>query len=277
MANLGYLIPRVFRHFLPGPIANFMLRNKLVIKPGLETDQPDQAVKRYLEKMNKHQLPIYGKRVMVFGYGGNIIIGLLLLESGAKHVILCEQEKFPEPAINPQIVNRFPNYFIQSQNANIIKPELISIYHQDISQVKEIKPFNAVDFVLTSSVYEHLENPEKTTHALHALTSNRGCHFHFIDLRDHFFKYPFEMLCYSENTWRNWFNPTSNLNRFRIPDFRNLFKTYFNTVEIQTEERDEINFKKTLKRIRGEFLTGNDDIDCVTQICIICNDPKIIV
>jgi hypothetical protein len=35
-----------------------------------------------------------------------------------------------------------------------------------------------------------------------ALTRPDGLHLHFVDLRDHFLKYPFEVLCYSEGVWK---------------------------------------------------------------------------
>ena len=65
------------------------------------------------------------------------------------------------------------------------------------------------------------------THALAGLTAAGGLNIHFVDLRDHFFRYPFEMLHYSEAAWRRWLNPTSNHNRYRVWDYRRVFEAAF--------------------------------------------------
>jgi len=67
---------------------------------------------------------------------------------------------------------------------------------------------------------------EGITRALARLTRPGGMHLHYVDMRDHFFKYPFEMLTYSKQTWQSWLNPTSNLNRYRIPDYRRAFEAW---------------------------------------------------
>ena len=105
--------------------------------------------------------------------------------------------------------------------------------------------------------------------ALAALTLPEGLHLHFVDLRDHFFKYPFEMLTLSERAWRGWLNPTSNLNRFRLGDYRGVFEKIFPQVEITILERDEAAFAHTRRRVRPEFVSGDEKTDSVTQIQIL--------
>jgi hypothetical protein len=93
---------------------------------------------------------------------------------------------------------------------------------------------------------------------------------HYVDLRDHLFKYPFEMLCYRESTWTRWLNASNNLNRLRLPDFAQLFEDRFEDrfedvgIETGTHLREE--FRRTRDRIRSEFLTGNEDIDAAAGI-----------
>ena len=85
----------------------------------------------------------------------------------------------------------------------------------------------AVDMVLSSSVYEHLDDVEGITGALADLTRPDGLQIHYVDLRDHFFRYPLEMLRFSESTWRTWLNPSSNHNRYRLWNYRNAFEACF--------------------------------------------------
>ncbi len=95
----------------------------------------------------------------------------------------------------------------------------------------------------------------------------------FIDLRDHYFKYPFEMLCYTKNVWKKWLNPTSNLNRYRIWDYRNIFERYFENIQIDILERDIAEHKKIKQRILDEFKTGNDSQDAVTNLVVLAAVP----
>jgi hypothetical protein len=264
----------VIRHFLPETAVSFLLKNSLIIKPGLETQSPEKAVQRYLDQLNLHKLSVVSKRVMVFGYGGNLTIGCLLLEAGARQLVLCEREGFPNDLNMGELGKRFPQYFLKEPNGYKINPKFIIIYHGDITKITANTSFEKIDLVLSTSVFEHLKDPEQVTNALAHLTSPKGNHLHFIDLRDHFFKYPFEMLCYSNSVWDRWLNPTSNLNRYRISDYRNLFNRYFSETEIVAEERDLERFTSSRTRIQKQFLSMNEDEDCTTQIHLVASTPK---
>jgi hypothetical protein len=122
-------------------------------------------------------------------------------------------------------------------------------------------------------VYEHLDDVEGITRALARLTCTGGIHLHYVDLRDHYFKYPFEMLTYSKHTWQRWLNPTSNLNRYRIPDYRRAFEQSFERVEIQVLASDPVAYEKAHKRIRPEFNSGDMQIDTATLIRVIAFNP----
>ncbi len=132
----------------------------------------------------------------------------------------------------------------------------------------------AFDYVFTSSVYEHLDDVDGVTRALARLTKPGGMQIHFVDLRDHFFKYPFEMLTFSEKLWMGWLNPTSNHNRYRIWHYRQVFDTYFRTVAIDVLERDELAFERIRRRVRPEFMSGNPQDDSVTLILLTAADPR---
>jgi len=126
---------------------------------------------------------------------------------------------------------------------------------------------------VVGKMVEHLDDVEGITSALAALTRPDGLHIHFVDLRDHFFKYPFEMLKYSEHVWRNFLNPTSNLNRYRFNDYKRVFESNFVKVEFTVLERLMEEFHKAKDRIRPEFKTGKDDVDAVTLIHVVAREP----
>jgi hypothetical protein len=118
-----------------------------------------------------------------------------------------------------------------------------------------------------------VDDVEGITRALAGLTKPDGLQIHYIDLRDHFFKYPFEMLRFSENTWRGWLNPSTNHNRYRLWNYRDAFKACFKQVEIEVLTREEEAFRKLLPHIRPEFVSGNIGEDAVGVILVIASKP----
>jgi hypothetical protein len=265
MPNLPYLLPRIIRHFLPENGARFLLHRGILIKSGLETRLPQEAADRYRATLAAHGLDLTGKRVLLFGYGGGLGVACYLLQAGAGHVVLAEKGGEPLHRQNRALVPLFPNYLEIRSETVWPKPGTMTLRNGDIRQA-ELAP---VDLVLSSSVYEHLDDVEGITRALARLTVPGGTHLHFIDLRDHFFRYPFEMLCYSEATWQKWLNPTSNHNRYRLGDYRRVFAESFEQTEIEVLERNPAAFAAVRPRIRPEFLSGDAQVDAVTQIYVL--------
>jgi hypothetical protein len=119
-----------------------------------------------------------------------------------------------------------------------------------------------------------LDDVDGITRALAKLTSGKGFHLHFVDLRDHYFKYPFEMLTFSEKIWKNFLNPTSNLNRFRLNDYDRVFNKYFQKVDMVVLERLVSDFKASRSRIQPNFITSDESIDAVSLIYVLAQSPK---
>jgi hypothetical protein len=271
--NLPYLIPRLIRHFLPEKLVRTLLLRNIIIHPGLETDNPFAAVKRYVDVLGEHRLSFQGKRVLVFGYGGRFDIGFGLLQEGAAHVILCDKYAPPDEAHNRRMFSSEEKYFLIENQGLRPRPEWITLLEADIRDVNVTRKIEPVDFVISSSVYEHVDDVEGITRALAALTKADGLQIHYVDLRDHFFKYPFEMLRFSENTWRRWLNPSTNHNRYRLWEYRAAFKACFEQVEIQVLTREDEAFRKLLPRIRPEFISGKIEEDAVGVILVLASKP----
>ena len=271
--NLPYLIPRLIRHFLPEKLVRALLLRNIIIHPGLETDNPFAAVKRYVEVLTEHGLSFHGKRVLVFGYGGRFDIGFGLLKEGAAHVILCDKYAPPDEVHNLRTFASEEKYFLIENKGVRPRPEWITLLEADIRAINVTHEIEPVDFVISSSVYEHVDDVEGITRALAGLTKPDGLQIHYVDLRDHFFKYPFEMLRFSESTWRRWLNPSTNHNRYRLWEYRNAFRACFEQVEIKVLTREEEAFCKLLPRIRPEFVSGRMDEDAVGVILVIASKP----
>ncbi len=272
--NLPYLLPRLARHFLPEGLTRFLLLRSLIIKPGLETTDPQTAVNRYVETLTARRDSLSGKRVMVFGYGGRFDIGIALLEAGAAHVVLFEKYAPPDDEHNAELLSSYPAYVRMEHGRPQPIPEQMTLLNANIHDVYVSADFPALDIVLSSSVYEHLDDVDGITRALASITKPDGVHIHYVDLRDHFFKYPFEMLTYSEIIWRNWLNPTSNHNRLRIWDYRRVFQAYFSEVVIEILQRDAAAFEEVRARVRPEFLSTTAEDNSVTLILIKASCPR---
>ena len=250
--NLPYLIPRLIRHLLPEKLVRALLLRNIIIKPGLETSDPQAAVQRYV---NVLPVTLKGKRVLIFGYGGRFDLGFGILKLGAAHVILCDKYVPPDEAHNLAEFAKDPSqeeYFVMEEGRLRPRADCMTLLEADIREVQAYRDLEPVDIILSSSVYEHLEDVPGITRALAALTRPEGVHVHFVDLRDHFFKYPFEMLRFSSQTWRTWLNPSTNHNRFRLWDYRKAFEACFEQVAIEITASIAQDFFHCANKIRPE-------------------------
>jgi len=266
--NLIYLTARLVRHFLPESITRGLLRRNVVIKPGLETREPALAAVRYQQVLQEHGQDLRGKHVLVFGYGGRYAIGVELLRLGARQVTLTDLFAPPDDRRNDHLLPEFGDYLHQQDGIVMPRGDQLNLVHGDIRHLAAQSAGGDYDGVVSTSVYEHLDDVEGITSALSHLLKPGGFFIAYIDMRDHFFKYPFEMLTFPESTWRKWLNPTSNLNRKRYSDYRRIAATHFPLTSWRILESNLPEFQKNRNRIRAEFKTGDDDLDSVTQAMV---------
>lgn len=272
MVPLDYVFLRFIRRHLPARWMQWFLRHQIGIRPGLETRAPEAAAERYVRFLTEAGQDLSDRTALVFGYGGTFGLAVALLRMGARRVGLCDPYARPDRDANRALAEKYSQYLHLVDGEVVPNQDSISLIHEDIRDYAT-RADMIFELVLSSSVFEHLEDVDSVTSALTSVTSPRGYHLHFIDLRDHYFKYPFEMLCYSERIWRTFLNPTSNLNRLRVWQFGAAFRANFEDVRWEALYVDMEAFHKTRSRIHPEFLTGNDQVDAVTQIVIHASKP----
>ena len=264
--NTIYIVLRSIRKFQPEKITRTLLRRGVFIKPGLETREPHQAALRYRDALLEKGIQMQGKHILVFGYGGRFAIGVELLRLGAAHVTLTDLFAPPDERRNDDLLPEFSDYLEVVNGKVHPKEQYLTLLHGDIRQTAKVLAQHPLDAVVSSSVYEHLDDVDGITCALQSTLKPGGFFVAYIDLRDHYFKYPFEMLCYSDATWKKWLNPTSNLNRYRLRDYRKVFVANLPDYEVDVLERDLARFNQVRARIRPEFISGIDEDDAVMQI-----------
>lgn len=271
--NWPYVGLRLARRLLPGALARRMLEVGLVLKPGLETADPEQAVERYQAALGAAGVSLAGKAVLVFGYGGGVGIGVVLLRAGAASVTLCDRYARPSRRRNRHWVETAPEYFRAQEGTVIPDPDRLELLHGDVRQIaREMEA--RYDIVLSSSVFEHLDDVDGVCAALAALTRRSGVHLHYIDVRDHYFRFPFEMLTFSESVWRRYLNPGSNLNRLRPWEYRAIFEHWFERVELEVVRSEWEAFRQARGRIRPEYLSGDEALNAAGVVLVTASGPR---
>jgi SAM-dependent methyltransferase len=246
---VDYLALRLVRHYLPDRVVYLLLHRGWIIRPGIETREPAAAIRRFMDAICGAGETVVNRRILIFGYGGRFDVAVELLRAGARHVVLVDP------------------YAAPSGPTPVPASEWFTVMHAPLQHYLS-NGGGPVDLVLSNSVLEHVDDMAGAVADLARVTAPGGQHFHFIDLRDHFFKYPFEMLCYSETSWRRFLNPGSNLNRLRVWDYERLFSSRFPRVTVQVRYSDLPALRATRPRIRPEFLSGDEDRDAVTQVLL---------
>lgn len=276
MPPLDYLVLRVIRRHLPDRAIRALLGRGLIIRPGLETRSPHAATRRFLDALKSAGETIGGRRVMIFGYAGRFEVGVELLRAGAGHVVLVDPYTPPLPASKLSPESAASPYLTISGSRVVPDPQWLTVINAPLDGYIS-GGGEPVDLVFSNSVMEHVDDVAGTVTNLARVTAPRGQNFHFIDLRDHFFKHPFEMLCYSERQWRRFLNPGSNLNRLRAWDYERLFSHSFGRVRVELLYSNLPAFRAIRGRIRPEFLSGNDERDAATHTLVRGSQPSVAV
>ena len=172
--KIKYLVLRLFRHFMPEATARFLLKRRWIIRPGLESSDPYAAVEQYIKTLSAYDKSIRGKRVLVFGYGGRFAVGVELLRKGASHVVLCDHFVLMDRERNLELLSNYGDYLVAENDDVTPRPEFITLLHGDIRDDVIQKQISEVDYVLSTSVYEHLDDVGGITHALAKLTAAQG-------------------------------------------------------------------------------------------------------
>ncbi len=274
MIPIDYLALRVARRLIPGGVMHWMLAHGLAVVPGLETRQPAVAARRYQMALARMGRSLQGMCVLVLGYGGHYGLAVELLRMGARRVYLLDPYARSHEEANRALAERSEPYLRLEKGQVRLDSRWIRVLAPQEGG-GPVAPPEPCDVILSWSVYEHLRHPRRLTQQLARLTAPHGCHLHFIDLRDHYFRRPFEMLCYSQRVWSVLLNPPSNLNRLRAWHYAPIFQPYFQYVETEVLESAPRAFRRAQPRIQPRFLGGDETLNCATRILVKAWQPTV--
>ncbi len=273
--QLHYWLMRTIRRNLPGPIVNYILENRFFgLKLGRDTVNPRQTIEEYQSFLKLKSVSLKGKKILVIGYGGSYGIALELLESGAIQVVLQDPYASVRHKLNRMLEpSKMIKYFDYIEGKWYPKKEYVTVLNKNLE--KYIDSLNgSMDLIISSSVLEHVRNVDVLVKSSAQLLKPGGSSIHDVDLRDHFFRYPLEMLCYSDNIWFRYLNASNNLNRLRYWNYQDIFNKYFKKTEISILDSDLLEFRRMRNRIRQKFISGNETHDSAYIIRIYSVVPK---
>jgi len=118
---------------------------------------------------------------------------------------------------------------------------------------------DSVDLVLSYSVLEHVTYFSKLMSELKRVMKPNSVMMHVVDYRDHFFKYPYHFLQFSDKTWEDYLNP-GDLPRWRLSDHLKLLSELNLSVEVLYSDIDESAATKIRPHINPRFKDYNESL-----------------
>ena len=277
MINISYIMMRLLRRFTPPAIAYRFLSN--------DYKAPDKFMftgLKYLETLKAKNVTINNAIAIEVGPGSLSPAALSLLYAGAEKVLLQEPNLRPDkieqmkPLIHEYwdfLKKNMPSMFHNNTlfNINTNLTDKISIQRVPADSTDCFS--SSIDIILSNSVLEHIKNIPDVFQEEYRILKDNGAMLHFVDLRDHYFKYPFEMLTFSRFIWENILTSLKRgggyQNRLRIDDYtRMAMEAGFRKVEISVLGRDNENFIKVRNKLHPDFKAHDDQNLNATLICL---------
>jgi SAM-dependent methyltransferase len=109
-----------------------------------------------------------------------------------------------------------------------------------------------VDIIFSHCVLEHVRDMGSLISETGRVLKNEGCMLHFVDYRDHFFRYPYHFLQFSEKTWDTFLDP-GYLPRYRVSDHVDGFLKAGFTVTVLARDTHPSAFERIKDRIHPSF------------------------
>jgi SAM-dependent methyltransferase len=127
---------------------------------------------------------------------------------------------------------------------------------------------SSVDLVLSYSVLEHVTDFCGLMSQLKRVMKPNSVMMHVIDYRDHFFKYPYHFLQFSDKTWEDYLNP-GDLPRWRLSDHLKLLSDLNLLVEVLYSDIDESAATKIRSHINPRFKDYDESLFVTRSVLLL--------
>ncbi len=182
---------------------------------------PDTYLTEWRDRLQQHGVSFEGKHILEIGSGRFARLATRMLAAGAARVTLVDLYALPldEPENQALLIQDCAELGLDVEGV-LARIEVIG---GDFVALPPPDSESKVDLVFSAAVLEHVRDPELVLQRCSEWLKPGGITCHVVDLRDHSlqFRYPFEMLTMSEQSWERWFDLPGgfHLNRWRAPDY----------------------------------------------------------
>lgn len=216
--NLRYVVIGMMRRHVPAPLLFGIMQLRGDGSGGEQA--PDDAFQEWQARLASSGISLNGQHVVEIGSGRYARIALRLLKGGARRVTLIDFYALPLEHPEQHNLLREDCVRLGLEWSDVLRR--VQTISGDILDLGHDALVEAADLVFSSAVLEHVHDPRAILTRCWEWLRPGGITFHMVDLRDHNFqfRYPFEMLAYSETMWKRWLNLGGgfHVNRWRAHD-----------------------------------------------------------
>jgi SAM-dependent methyltransferase len=249
LQRIEYVALRLLRRFVISEgVANRFARWLPYYKASVNETEPLHIVQEYRQSLSAVGIDLRGKRVCEVGTGRTNAVGYGLIAAGSASAILLE------PYI-PYDANRDDQLRLQHPALLVADKNRV----QRVTTFAEV-PSSSIDLLLSNSVLEHVSDTRTFFNDCRRVLAPGGSMLHRVDYRDHFFKYPYAFLTFSQKTWSHWLDP-GDLPRWRLTDhLRDLADCGF-SVSVSDKQKMSDAFEQIRPRLTERFSNSLADVD----------------
>lgn len=252
-SNFEYVPLRLMRRFLFKDGLLQLIGNYLpYYKINLNECTPQFIVDNYERFLQLKGFTCKGTSVLEVGSGRTNSTGYLLAGRGASRVFCYEPYADFDAAQDRRLLDQIVGHV--GVNTDELAGRVTRISSLPLAGGER------VDLIVSSSVLEHVRNLQETFYKLRMALRQDGAMLHLVDYRDHFFKYPFHFLQFSQTVWNQLLDP-GDLPRWRLADHLRAFRELGFAVEVLEKRRDPSGFNKVSPYLAPEFDRTDPDID----------------
>jgi ubiquinone/menaquinone biosynthesis C-methylase UbiE len=273
--NLRYIVLGLVRRALPD-WALFAIMNQRGDGNGAESN-PQTNLAQWEAFLAKQSVQLAGKHVLEIGGGRYARFALQLLAAGASRVTLVDlyAVSVSQPGHRALLERDCAALGLDIDNAL----DRIELIQADYLTLPIPPPDRRADLVISAAVLEHVYDPGLILERCYEWLKPGGFTAHMVDLRDHNmqFRYPFEMLTFSDRVWSSWLDIPGgfHLNRWRVPEYLQAAKQAgFERVSYEVTIRDAAGLETIRPRLRARFGTVPDEMLAVLSILLYGGKPS---
>ncbi|MEO6297206.1 MAG: methyltransferase domain-containing protein [Dokdonella sp.] len=245
----------VRRFFFNEKIANRLARWLPYYAPSVGEHEPERIIAQYAADLAQAGRQLAGMRVLEVGAGRTNGVGYGLVAAGAVSASLLE-----------------PFVEFDAQGDQALRQASKALTDVDTTKVCRSRSFAqiapaSIDLLLSNSVLEHVRDTAAFFADCARVLAPGGVMLHRVDYRDHFFKYPYGFLTFSDATWSRWLDP-GDLPRWRLSDHLSAMRDAGFDVSVFDRQTLPDAFDRVRRQLTGRFAQPLPDIDVTGAVLL---------